>query len=648
MKRGPAFVKRIPAKNLLAWGIFLLLGIAIYSNTFFSSFHLDDFSSIKNNLAITSLTNFKGIWNFWPSRFLTYYSVAINYQIHGLNFFGYHLFNLIVHLTSAVFVWWLLRLTFLTPALKEQRISQKSELISFFGGLIFLVHPLQTQSVTYIIQRAASMAAMFYILALCFYAKARLTAQNDAKSSRIFYWLALLTAILAMFTKEMTITLPFMILLYETYFFKQERKINWKSVLPFFAMLPIIPLTMKLTQSVDFSQMRRAIEFFPEVRLTPLEYLFTQFRVILTYIRLSFLPFNQNLDYDYLASKSFFDPATLISFICLVIIIVAAIRLRGRLRMISFGVFWFLLALLPESSIIPIKDVIFEHRMYLPLVGYSFFLSCGIFYLFGEKKEKLAIFILVSLVAFYGVKAHLRNNVWKNELALWNDVVTKSPKKLRGYCNRGYVYQEKKQFDLALADYEKAMKIDPLSSDPYFGRGSILKDKGDYAAALTDFDRAVALNGNSKVLNDRANLYMELKQIPQAILDYTRALELSPDDPDIYFNRGNAYAVFGNLDAAIIDFTTAARIYPKNDAVFFALGNAWKDKGDLYKAIENFSRALVVNPRNLGALHNRAVAYCLIQDYGRSWDDLYRLRAQGGDIHPKVLEMLQKSSGRKQ
>ncbi|MFH0897186.1 MAG: tetratricopeptide repeat protein, partial [Candidatus Bathyarchaeota archaeon] len=139
------------------------LGMVVYSNTLNSSFHLDDYNSITDNPAIKNIWSPLNIWNFWPTRFITYLSLAFNYHLHKLDVSGYHLFNLAVHLGSSILVWWLMLLTFSTPALKDQKISHNAKTISFFAGLIFVAHPIQTQAVTYIVQRAVSMATLFYL-----------------------------------------------------------------------------------------------------------------------------------------------------------------------------------------------------------------------------------------------------------------------------------------------------------------------------------------------------------------------------------------------------------------------------------------------------------------------------------------------------
>ncbi len=208
------------------------LGILIYSNTLHSPFHFDDEYSIVRNFSIRNLSNLGAIWHFWPTRFITYLTIALNYHFNHLNVFGYHLFNLVIHLGSAILAWWFALLLFSTPAMKGKKIAGYANLIAFFVGLVFVAHPIQTQAVTYIIQRSCSLATLFYLASLNLYVKSRLL-QQEGKSLRVwmpYYGSSLITMVMAMFTKEMTITLPLMVLLYEACFLKQEYSKSWEDM----------------------------------------------------------------------------------------------------------------------------------------------------------------------------------------------------------------------------------------------------------------------------------------------------------------------------------------------------------------------------------------------------------------------------------
>jgi tetratricopeptide (TPR) repeat protein len=527
------------------------LGIIVYSNTFQNSFHLDDNNNIVRNPAIRDIGNLHGIWNFWPNRFITFFTFAINYHFNQLDVFGYHLFNLVIHLGTAILVRWLILLTFSTPAIKENKIATHSNLIASLAGLVFVTHPIQTQAVTYIIQRTTSLASMFYVLSLSLYVRSRLDVykNNCLKTSEFLYVGSLMAAIAAMFTKEITITLPLMILLYEFCFFKQEDNINWKRLLPYLITLLIIPLTMLATKTVNLMEMRRITEL--PSNISPIQYLLTQFRVMVTYLRLLFLPFNQSLDYDYPIAKTLLEPSVLISLFVILFILIIAFRLFSRYRLIAFSIFWFFLTLLPESSIIPIQDVIFEHRLYLPMFGYSLFLVSIIYYIFGKRSIAGMIIILVMAVNWYALLTYTRNFDWRDEFTLWDDAVHKSPGSARAYTSRGIAYKNDGDFDRALSDFNKAIEISPIYIEAYVNRGNIYTEKGN-------FDKAVS--------------------------DYNLAIEIDVLCVEAYYNRGRVYQIKGDLDQAISDYSRVIEIYPIYAEAFNNRAIAYFRKHELTKA----------------------------------------------------------------
>jgi len=527
------------------------------------------------------MANLQSIWDYMPSRFVTFLSFAFNYHFYQLNVFGYHLFNLAIHLATAILVWWLTLLTFSTPVMKKDKISQHANLISLLAGLVFVSHPLQTESVTYICQRSASLAALFYLASLCFYIKSR-DAINGVSTS--FYYVAsLITAILAMFTKETAITLPLMILLYEYCFLKTKKNLEWKTLTPFLLTLLIIPATMFLTKS----KMIQAIQGITQGPggISPMHYLLTEFRVMITYIRLMFLPLNQNLDYDYPISKSIFEMPTLLSFLFLITLLFWAKRLFSQYRFVSFSIFWFFLTLLPESSILPEIDVIFEHRLYLPLAGFSMFLAGGVYYVFSQRhskaqgrriSKKLYLSPLLIIIACYSVLTYQRNNVWKDEFTLWDDAVRKSPHKPRPYNNRGFILFKQGNLTRSLSDFTKVIEIKPDYANAYYNLGLIYYNQGNLTQSLSDYNKAIEIDPSQAVpFYNRGLLYAKQGIYAQAILDFTKAIELKPDYEEAYNNRGNVYKIQGDLVHALSDYDKAIGINPD-------FAEAYNNRGLIY------------------------------------------------------------------
>ena len=380
----------------------IILGIIIYSNTFDASWHFDDHTAIVENYGIRNL---KGTIFSGGSRWIGFISFALNYHFGKLDVFGYHLVNICIHLISAILVYFLVLLSFKTPCLKDNKISHYAASISLASGLIFVAHPIQTQAVTYIVQRFTSLATLFYLLSLVLFIKARLQNQEGGSffspSHLACYLGSLLAAYLAMKTKEITITLPAIILLYEFSFFSPSlralaRKLPY--LIPLLLTFFIIPFSrygigLLGISGGTFMGIAEVGDVIGDATqetatISRTDYLLTQSNVIVTYIRLLFFPVNQNLDYDYPVSRTLFAFPTFFSFLFLTLIVIFAVWIFKKSRLISFGIFWFFITLSVESSIIPIRDVIFEHRVYLPSVGFVIFLTVAIYQMMEQIKTK--------------------------------------------------------------------------------------------------------------------------------------------------------------------------------------------------------------------------------------------------------------------
>ena len=350
-KKQPIRKKKTFSKN--SWIVFFsrvfppllicALGLIVYSNSFDCSFQFDDAYNITENQAIHDISDLKAIWDFYfiNTRFVGLLSFALNYHFHGLDVFGYHLINLLIHIGASIFVWWLTILILSTPIMQNEEISKHKRLIATGCGLIFVCHPVQTQAVTYIVQRLASMATLFYLASLCFYMKARLTKKKYI--SLLCFVSSALSALLGMFTKEIVFTLPFSIVLFEFSFFhtgKLKEIIKNKKTLLYFVIPLLFALVIPAALSFDLNKVFYIVpsQRYLDPPITSMIYLMTQFRVIVTYIRLLFLPINQNLDYDFPVSQSFFEPTTFVSFLFLISILFIAIRIFPNKKFMSVGI----------------------------------------------------------------------------------------------------------------------------------------------------------------------------------------------------------------------------------------------------------------------------------------------------------------------
>jgi tetratricopeptide (TPR) repeat protein len=329
--------------------------------------------------------------------------------------------------------------------------------------------------------------------------------------------------------------------------------------------------------------------------------------VLITYLRLVILPVNQNLDYDYPVAHTFFNAQTLASFLALLGFFAAGIWAFAKNRIISFAIFWFLLTLSIESSFIPIRDVIFEHRLYLPMAGLSLLFVILLYNLFAGNNVRQFYTFMVIVIACCAALTFVRNTVWRDEVTLWSDAIKKAPHKVRPYNNRGRAYGNKNEYDKAMADFRRAININPRCAEAYYNLGLVFALKGDNDKAIENYDKAISLYPNyTAAYNNRGLVLVNKKEFNRAIKDYDKALSISPHSSDVYYNRGLAYYY--------------KQVYDK--------------------AIADYSQALLLNPRYGNAYHNRAIAYYMIKEYQKGLADIERMRQFGFKIDEKLAKAL--------
>jgi tetratricopeptide (TPR) repeat protein len=574
-----------------------LLGLIVYSNTFHVPFHFDDKYVIVKNPIIKDLQYFtepskakvfKGHfeYNALKRRYIGYLTFALNHRLHGLDTTGYHILNLFIHVCTSLLVYLLVHLTFKTPFLLTSKLRGYSQQIALFTALLFVCHPLQTQAVTYIWQRVASLAAMFYLLSLVAYVKWRLSGYQltATQSNNLFrvrsvplYLVSLVSAVLAMKTKETAFMLPVMVTLYEFIFFQGKTRKRILYLIPLLLTILIIPLTFI---NIDKPLGDLIGDISDETKdFTPLSreaYLLTSFRVMVTYIRLLFLPINQNLDYDYPAYYSFFNIEVVISFLFLLLIFGTGIFLLYRyrytaphVRLISFGIFWFFINLLLESSIIPLNNIIFEHRMYLPSIGILIAITTSLFGGIDKLKDKwnrierFFIVLLVLIVVVLTGTTFVRNRVWGNEITLWEDVVKKSPEKERGHNNLGLAYESRELLEKAIKEYKIAIKLNPYFPNAHYNLAGAYISQGAHSKAIRHYE--IASNDpyfRLTAYNNLGNIYSMQGLLDKAIKQYKRALRFDPEFSSAHYNLGLAYKSIGLMEKANKHFSIAMRLDP--------------------------------------------------------------------------------------
>ncbi len=577
-----------PLSTRTCFLLILLFGIAAYSNTFTGSFQFDDGLNILENRFLYPLDLGK-LWHDYPLRFITNLSFAFNIYLAGFSTWSFHLLNLLIHILTSCIVFNLTRTILSTPSMKNRVPPAQQNLFALVAALLFTTHPVQTQAVTYIVQRATSMATLFYLTALWMYLKTRL---GDPRH----YRLALCCTAAAMLTKEISFTLPFAILLSELFFFPpsvedplDKKILRW---IPFAALLLIIPLLF-LMNGYLLERSGGSMNILPSMakNTSRWNYLLTQFRVERTYLRLLFFPVSQCLDYDYRLSSGWRDPDTWAAFSLLWSVLILSFAFFKKNRLLTFGVLWFFLTLSVESSLIPFPDVIYEHRLYLPMFGFALFLT-SLLWMFLRSTQWFTAVSLSLIVVFSGM-TYVRNEVWKDPFTLWGDVIKKSPHKWRPYFALGIAFAgELKDIKTALLFFNKALKAGGYTSVLLTNMASAYSQLGNSKASAYYQKQALAYADSENYLSRGILEYNQVvylrrdKKIPEAIDSLKKAIKANPQDHLFHVQLGELYVETGQENAAAASFRNAIDLAPLSREGYDALASFYKKKGDQQKAVD--------------------------------------------------------------
>ncbi|MDA8405149.1 MAG: tetratricopeptide repeat protein [Desulfobacteraceae bacterium] len=528
-------------------GVLLLIaaGTLIYSNTFRSPFVFDDINFITRNNPHAHMTTFS--WTAIKAaalegnprhRYLPNISFALNYYFGGENPFGYHLVNLGIHLLTGIFLFFLFQATFFLCGNKKNGglppggFAAAPDLWpALFGAMLWLVHPVQTNAVTYMCQRMTSMAAMFFVLSLLLYVTGRTHFRNERfKSSVAFFAGSGISGLCAVASKENAGTLPVFILLYEWFFFQNLQK--WRSTRPLiWVAAGLMVFGGIIVHFLGLDPVSRILASYSQRDFTLSERVMTEFRVVVYYLSLLAFPHPRRLvlDHDYPLSHSLMTPiSTIFSLTAIAALAVYAIYAAKKDRLLSFAILWFLGNLVIESSVIGI-EIIYEHRLYLPAMFLYPVFSRMVFHVSGNKRGAGAA-ILTALALILAVWTYQRNIIWESEVSFWTEGIQKAPGKARPYQNLAYSLQAKGEYMRAIDNYRKSLAITPHPT-AYANMGLCFESIGYYSDAVDA---------------------------------YAHALKMRPDAPDIHVDMAVALANTGEFGAAMRQFAEAARLNPKN------------------------------------------------------------------------------------
>jgi tetratricopeptide (TPR) repeat protein len=597
---------------------------AAYCRTFSVPLFYDDVPSILHNPTLRHLGT-----AFWPAgrstvsgRPVLNLSLAANYAISGTGVGSYHALNLAIHVFACLALFGIVRRT-LAP-----RSGPRSSLVAFCIALLWALHPLLTESVTYVIQRAESLMGLFYLLTLYCFIRG---AAAGGRMRRPWYALSIASCLLGMGTKEVMVSAPVIVLLYDRAFLAGSFAEAWRQRRRVYAGLASTWLVLPFLVLSTHGRGGTA-GFGTDVPWW--SYALTQLRAIVLYLRLSLWP--HPLVFDYGSSMAVLSIRLAPYAIAVAALLAATAWALVRRPALGFLGACFFAILAPSSSVIPVvTEVMAEHRMYLPLIPIVVLVVIGIFRWFG--RGALSICLILAALLFWATWR--RNEVYWSEKAIWSDTVASLPANERAQNNLGNMLaKEPGQLNEAIARFDEALRLEPGYADAHFDLGLALsRIPGRMDEAIAHYQTALNLEPSFVEAHNNLGLaLMELGRMPEAITQFEEALRLEPEHTKAHYNLGNALSATGRTPEAITQYEEALRLDPGYVEAHFNLGNELGGAGRTQEAIAQYEAALRLKPDYAEADYNLGNA---LNAMGRTpeavalYEEALRLKPVFADAH---------------
>ncbi len=579
----------------LPWCITAIIaaGVLVYLNSFTGVFIYDDLREIVGNRRI------RGFDGLWGNRPVVMFTLALNYAIGGLDVRGYHLVNLTVHVLAGLTLFGVVRRVVRLPQFRGGP-GRHGSLFAMAIAVIWVVHPLQTQSVTYVIQRAESLMGLFYLLTLYCVIRGA-TSSRPGSGSVSWYAGAVVACALGMGSKSVMITAPLVAVLFDRAFlagsFAEVFRSRWRLHAGLGGTWVVLLLTGIVAAMFDVSTDRPVTAGFGYDGASPFAYLMTQAGVLMHYLKLCFWPRPLCLDYAWpiaTTASAIVGPVLLVGGLLAGSLF--AWRRRPWLGFLGLG---FFAVLGPTSSIVPFAHAAFEHRMYLPLAAVVVVAVVGVSYLLDRWYRRLGITgavvpwtngaVVMAAVVMYGSMTVRRNADYHSAAAMWETVMIQRP-------------------------------LNPL---PYGEIANIVADQGDEALAAGLYRKALQLGpDNSVILSNLGAVLLRSGRVDSAITLTRRAVALRPDLHQSQYGLGNALIAGGQLDEGIEHLRVAVRLSSWDPWAQLNLGRGMALVGDVHEAVDHLVEAIHLDPELSEAGHYLAHVLVMTADIDETVDRL--------------------------
>lgn len=623
----------------------LLVYLPLHQNNFLISW--DDNRYVLDNPHIKALNSNSIIQTFsifYDGHYhpLTLLSLAVDYQLSGLNPRGYHVTNLVLHLINTFLVFWLVFLLF----------EKRDRTIPLVTALLFGISTMHVESVAWASERKNLLFATFFLLSLIAYLR-------YLKTDRTWiYFVTLALFVCSLLSKVMAIPLSITLFLVD-YFLNRNllsRKV-WLEKIPFLLVAIIFGVVAIIAQKSSWGDhlSQEHFSFFERILFSGYAFVTYIVKLIIPYKLSGFYPYPKDAD-------GFIVIRNVLFVLISIVIVLGAFYYRNKRKTVSFGLLFFVINifLLLKLFEVPAGDYIMADRYaYIPSVGIFILIATGFKYLISSSilLKRIGISLLVVYVLFLSLQTFNRLSVWRDDITFYTDIISKFPTAELAYTNRGAIRKENHQYAKALADFNKAIQLGKNDFKAYANRGAVYSDLGQYENAVIDYKKAASLNtgnpdmlasygfaqlqigdfnGAIKTLNkslaihdlnpeaytNRGTAKFNLGDFEGAIADYEIASAQDPTYVNAHFNRGLAKINADDLESAISDFNKAIKVNPNHFESYSNMGIAWSKLGDFKQAFESYDKAIKINPNYFEAWLNRGVDKYYLNDYNGSLSDL--------------------------
>jgi tetratricopeptide (TPR) repeat protein len=566
--------------QILPIPLLIVVAAIVYMNSLSNDFVYDDISTIVENVHIKhfgkNLPSFfnrsyfkiaHGESSYRPVATLSYYLL---YALFELKPFGYHLFSLVLHIFNVVLVYLLANLII------NNKIS------SLIAGLLFACHPVLTEAVDCISFNDDLLAALFFFLALFLYVKLKTTA---IKGNLIIYISSLVCFLLGLLSKEMAITLPIIIVVYDlTLRGPAPRPFSLKPVVNtlvkrkhFYIGYAAVTLFYLWVRFLILNNPQESVNagwgsLFERIIYLPV--------LFFDYIKLIIFPLNLNADYVFSYPARFFQACNIVSYLLVTGLIIFSFMIYKRSSAISFGIWWFFITLLPVYNLMEIYNPIAERYLYIPLFGFCLVIPLLMVNLLRRisfaPQTVLTFSAVLIIVVFYAVIAIDRNRDWRDSYSLWIRTLETSPDSVKAHGNLARVYLEQGLLEQSWREIKKTIELDPRDYKAYHNLGVLLAKQGLSSDAIQAYKKAIEKNPKYADAHfNLGNIYKELDLRQEALQEYKKVIEIDPEDIEARNNLGVVYAIEGKLEAAIAAWEKVLEIETDNRE---ALDNILKAK----------------------------------------------------------------------